>query len=99
MPRKDVENIFFLGYTLMGEAFEIEGTLWPAVPQDYERGKKFAGIVDRLLEKGLLKPHPADVRVGFEGILDGMQEYKEGKVSGKKLVYRIGEVETNGEYV
>ncbi len=93
-PREDVRNIFFLGYTALNEEFEIEGEVWPVVPEDFELVKNFCNLTDRLLEQGKIKAHPASVRLGIEGILDGMQELKEGKVSGAKLVYRIGEVDT-----
>ncbi|KAG0650013.1 ACT-toxin biosynthesis S2 [Hyphodiscus hymeniophilus] len=92
-PREDVKNVFFLGYTLGGEVFEIEGEVWPAVPDDFELSKKFVTLTEKLLEQGKIKPHPADVRDGIENILDGMQEMKDGKHSGVKLVYRIGTVE------
>ena len=89
-PRKDVKSIFFLGYTLAGEAFEFEGTTWPAVPEDFELGKKFFTLTETLLGKGLIKPHPTSVREGgLGGVLDGMQQLKDGKVSGMKLVYRV----------
>ena len=89
MPRADVRNIFFLGYTVTGEAFEIEGEQWPADPGDFELAKRAAVLTEELLERGLLKTHPAKVRDGLEGVLDGMQELKDGKVSGVKLVYRV----------
>jgi hypothetical protein len=92
-PRADVRNDFFLGYTLGGEEFEIEGQVWPAVPEDFELGKKFMSIAEKLLEQGNIQPHPADIRVGIENILGGMQEMKDGKHSGVKLVYRIGTAE------
>jgi hypothetical protein len=88
-PRADVRHIFFLGYTVSGEAFEIEGETWPAVPEDFELMKRFAVVAEKLLKARLVKPHPAKVREGLENILDGVQESKEGKVSGVKLVYRI----------
>jgi hypothetical protein len=93
-PRSDIQNIFFLGYTARGEAFEIEGELWSAVPEDYELGKKFFALAEKLLEQRMIKGHPATVRESdLSGILDGMQELTEGKVSGVKLVYRVGEAE------
>jgi hypothetical protein len=91
-PREDVRNVFFLGYTLIGEAFEIEGKLWPAVPENFELAKKFNSVVEKLLEQGLIKNHPVSMRDGgLDAILGGMQELKEGKVSGVKVVYRIGQ--------
>jgi hypothetical protein len=93
LPRKDVRNVFFLGYTMSGEPFEIEGQVWDAVPEDHQLGKDFIAVAEKLLQEGNVRPHPADVRVGIEGILHGMQEIKDGKVSGVKLVYRIGTAE------
>jgi hypothetical protein len=91
-PREDVRNVFFLGYTLTGEAFEIEGKLWLAVPEDFELAKKFNSVVEKLLEQGLIKNHPVSMRDGgLDAILGGMRELKEGKVSGVKVVYRIGQ--------
>jgi hypothetical protein len=91
-PRDDVKNIFFLEYTISGEAFEIKGKLWPVVPEAYELAKKFASLVEKLLEQGLVKNHPVCMRDGgLDGILGRMQELKEGKVSAVKMVYRIGQ--------
>ena len=92
MPREDVKNVFFLGYSISGEQYEIEGKVWPAVPEDFELGKRFFGLIEKLLENGLIRNHPARViDGGFSGILEGMRQMKEGKVSGEKLVCRIGE--------
>lgn len=92
-PRDDVKNVFYLGYTVMNEAFEIEGEVWPADEEDFELGKKFFSLTEKLLEQGIIKSHPLSMRQGIEGILGGMQEMKDGKYSGVKLVYRIGDVE------
>ena len=89
-PRDDVRNIFFLGYTASGEPFEIEGEVWPVVPEDFELCKKLFTLTEKLLESRLIKAHPVLLREGgLEGIKGGMREMKEGKVSGVKLVYRI----------
>ncbi|CZR61994.1 related to zinc-binding oxidoreductase ToxD [Phialocephala subalpina] len=91
-PCSDVENIFFLGYTMSGEAFEIEGEKWDAVPEDYELGKKFISFSEKLLEEGVVRGHPVRMlEGGLEGILGGMEELKQGRVSGVKLVARVGE--------
>jgi hypothetical protein len=89
-PREDIKNVFILAYTMTGEEFYYEGETWSAVPEDYEFAVKMLSLVEPLLEKGLIKAHPSQVREGgLEGILDGMQQLKDGKVSGAKLVYRI----------
>lgn len=85
----DVRNIFFLGYSVIGEAYDDEGVHYPAAPEDFELGKRFVALTEKLLELGLLKPHPVRVRDGLEGVLSGMQELREKKVSGVKLIYRV----------
>lgn len=91
MPRNDVKNIFFLGYSVTGEEYEI-GEIWPAAPEDFELGKRAFVLLERLLENGLIKNHPVKImHGGLNGILEGMREMKEGNVSGEKLVYSVGE--------
>jgi hypothetical protein len=70
-PRDDVRNEFILGYTSFGEVFEIEGQAYDVVPEDYELAKSFSTLCEVLLEQGKIRAHPADVRVGIEGILGG----------------------------
>lgn len=90
LRRKDVKNLFPLGYTITGEAFEMEGDHYAAVPEDFEFAKRFAIVVEKLLEEGLIKNHPVDSREGgLNGIMGGLKDMKEGKLSGKKLVYRL----------
>ncbi|TGO39130.1 hypothetical protein BHYA_0060g00430 [Botrytis hyacinthi] len=92
MPRDDVKNIFFLGYSVTGEEYEIEGEVWPAASEDFELGKTAFVLLERLLQKGLIKNHPVKImNGGLKGILEGMREMMEGKVSGEKLVYKVGE--------
>ncbi|KAF7936234.1 uncharacterized protein EAE98_002453 [Botrytis deweyae] len=92
MPRDDVKNIFFLGYPVTGEEYGIEEESWPAAPEDFELGKRAFVLLERLLENGLIKNHPVKItHGGLNGILEGMREMQEGKVSGEKLVYRVGE--------
>ncbi|KAN0117172.1 putative zinc-binding oxidoreductase ToxD [Hyaloscypha variabilis] len=91
-PEEEVQNIFFLGYTISGEAFEIEGERWEACEEDFELAKRMMSIAEGLVGEGLVKAHPARVMDGgLEGILGGMQAVKEG-VSGVKVVFRVGEV-------
>jgi hypothetical protein len=92
-PRPDVKHIFFLGYTITGETFEFEGETWDAVPEDFELAKRFYVLGEKFLEAGVIRGHPVRLMQGsLEGILGGMQELKEGRVSGVKLVYRVDDV-------
>lgn len=85
-----------LGYTVVGEAFggNEAGSqfAWPAVPEDFEFGKMFWELSRGLLADGRLKPARMDVNrggKGLEGVLVGLKEMEEGKVSGVKLVYSL----------
>ncbi|KAG7137213.1 Protein TOXD like protein [Verticillium longisporum] len=80
-----------LYYTIFGEEYTYFGTQ-PAVKENYEFGKTFWELSRRLLAEGKVKP----IRViknrggeGLEGVLVGLKEMKEGKVSAGKLVYTI----------
>ena len=54
--------------------------------------KMFWGLSEKLLKDGKVKVHPLSVRPGgLKGVLDGLQEMREGKVSGTKLVYKVSE--------
>lgn len=89
-PREDVKSVSFLGYSLTGERYVYEGEGIPAQPEDFVLGRQYMGIAEKLWAGGQLKMHPQRVgSKGLYGALAGMQEMREGKVSGEKLVYRI----------
>jgi len=75
---------------VVGESFKFGPQEILAKPQDFEFGKKFWELSRELLAEGKIKVHRPSVNKygkGFEGILEGMKQMKEGKVSGEKLVY------------
>lgn len=81
-----------LGYTVVGEEFMFGPTKFEAKPDDYAFGKKFWALARDLLAEGKVKVHAVSVNEGgegLEGVLKGMQSMREGKVSGKKLVYTL----------
>ncbi|KAA8576457.1 hypothetical protein EYC84_006576 [Monilinia fructicola] len=87
-----VENKATLGYTAVGEYFKFGPADFPAKPEDFEFAKTFWEIAKGLLADGKVKVHNIAVNKygeGFEGILNGLQAMKEGKVSGEKLVYTL----------
>jgi NADPH:quinone reductase-like Zn-dependent oxidoreductase len=90
LPREDVEQFFTLAYNAPGEEYTKFGRDWPAKPEEFDFIRKFIPTVERLLNERKLKPHKAEIRSGgLEGIIDGLEDYKNGKVSAAKLVYRI----------
>ena len=94
LPRDDIENKYTLVYTVANEYFRMgqEGPEFPAKREDFEFAKKFGDIAEKLLAEGKFKVHPPSVRKGgLKGVLEGLQEMREGKVSAEKLVYRVSE--------
>ncbi|KAL6797815.1 GroES-like protein [Trichoderma sp. SZMC 28013] len=90
LPREDVTNLHIMAYTAFGEAFDFGDEKVPANPKGYDFAVKFMGLAQELLWQGRIKPHPQSVRPGgWSGVLDGLQEMREGKVSGEKLVYPV----------
>ncbi|KAK4121612.1 GroES-like protein [Parathielavia appendiculata] len=86
-----VSNGWTLGYTVFGDAFEWRGTV-PGSEEDYEFGKMFWELARELLAQGKVKPARTDMNrggKGLDGVLAGLKEMKEGKVSGVKLVYTL----------
>ena len=89
-PRKDIESKFTLGYTATGEALTDYGR--SASMEDFEFSVMFWQLAGKLLEQRKVKVHPPSVRPnGLMGVFEGLQEMREGKVSGEKLVYKIAD--------
>lgn len=89
-PREGVKSTFTLMYTMFGAAFTKYGKEFPASTEDYEFAKMWMALTEKLVAEGKVKPHPKKVGDGgLEGILTGLKDLKEGKVSAEKLVYRI----------
>jgi hypothetical protein len=87
-----VEKRFFLGYTFSGEEFLFEGSRFPPIPQDHQFVIMIMKMAEQLIREGRLKNHPLTLNpdgTGFESILTGLNCLREGKVSGRKLVYSV----------
>ena len=53
---------------------------------------RFWEISSKLIASAQLAVHPPKVgKDGLQGVLDGLVQLKEGKVTGVKLVYRVDE--------
>lgn len=91
-PREDVEDKRTLAYTITGESFKFGPQSVPANPEDFKFAKMFWGLSEKLFSEGKLKVHRPEVRKdGLKGVFGGLQDLKNGKVSGVKLVYKISE--------
>ena len=89
-PREHVKCTFTLMYTMFGEGFYKYGKDFPDSKDDFEFGKTWMDLTEKLVAEDKVKPHPKRVGIGgLQGVLNGMEEMKAGKFSGEKLVYRI----------
>lgn len=87
-----VSSGFTMGYTVFGEAFSRHGRDYPAKPEDREFGKTFWDLTRDLLAQAKFKVARTLVNQGgdgLEGVLKGLDDLREGKVSGTKLVYTL----------
>lgn len=58
--------------------------------EDHDLASEFYDMVPDLLCQGRLKPNRPELLDGGLGrVADGFQAYREGKISGYKIVYRI----------
>ena len=90
LPRDDVSNATTAVFTVLGQRFTFGPNEFPVNQTDADFAVKFLEIATDLLEQGKLQVHRPDVRAGgLEAVLQGLQEVREKKVSGVKLVYCI----------
>jgi NADPH:quinone reductase-like Zn-dependent oxidoreductase len=92
--RIDIEVRKVTGPTCYGEDYEQKAPdlnmKVPARPEDYALCAQVYETTQKLLAAGELKTRPADVRDGgLRGVPEGLRDMKEGKISGRKLVYKI----------
>jgi NADPH:quinone reductase-like Zn-dependent oxidoreductase len=92
IEREHVQSRSTMAYTVFGERFIFGLKEIPAQWDDRLFMEQFCGIFEDLLASGKVKVHPPRVcDGGLDGILDGLQLLREGKVSGEKLVYNIAD--------
>lgn len=85
-----VEARSILAYSAFGEPWMYEKKLFDAVPEDFEFQKEFVKMAEKFFAEGLVKPPKVYLNrggSGLAGILRGLEEIREGRVSGGKLVY------------
>ncbi|KAJ7748802.1 GroES-like protein [Mycena maculata] len=87
----DVEIEPVLAYYTRGKAFEINGIVRPAVPEQRAHAVKWLSQQGDLVKSGQLKANPIKIIPGgLHGVKEGFELMKAGKVSAQKLVYQVG---------
>ncbi|WWC85193.1 uncharacterized protein L201_000052 [Kwoniella dendrophila CBS 6074] len=82
-------------YTLLGQEMNFsprtpdQPTIIPAIPSDREFGVGFFEKTAESITKFDIKANPLDIRQGLESVPKGLENQRDGKVSGKKIVYKI----------
>ncbi|KAE9382259.1 oxidoreductase [Stipitochalara longipes BDJ] len=86
--RSDIDFQLVMGVLYFNAPFKIQDQILPAPPELCQSAVAFAKTAEHLLKEGKIKPHPKEIREGgLKGVLDGIQDMREKKVRGKKLVY------------
>jgi hypothetical protein len=66
--RSNIESVF-LGYCVPSKEYIFEGEIYPATPEDFVHGAKFAPITEKLWAEGKWKPHPRRLeKAGLSGV-------------------------------
>lgn len=68
----------------------MRGKKFAAEPKDLAFSTKFSELSQKLIEDKKIRAHRHEVREGgLDGILAGLDDMKNDKISGVKVVYRI----------
>lgn len=78
-----------LVWTAFLEDHQYKAFKWPANKDDHELASELFEKLPQWLEDGTIKPNDAKVLEGLEKVPEGFQEYRDGKISGYKIVYAI----------
>ncbi|PTB46105.1 hypothetical protein M441DRAFT_126557 [Trichoderma asperellum CBS 433.97] len=87
----NIEAGVTMAYSVFGNPFQ-RGISSEGKPEDNEFAKKFRDISEKLLSEGKLKAPKIELNrggSGLEGVLVGLEELRQGKVSAAKLIYTI----------
>ena len=91
-PRADVTTLQTLGWSFLGEEFEMMGQKFAANQEDFEFSMAFAKLSEGLLAQGKIRAHPLDLRSGgLDAIPEGIEDLKAGKISAKKIVVTVSQ--------
>ncbi|KAL9109040.1 MAG: hypothetical protein Q9227_006280 [Pyrenula ochraceoflavens] len=88
-PREDVPTWYTMAYTHLGEAWAVPNKEYPASLEDFNFAKMWALVAERELAEGRVKVHKPRIGKGLEGVVEGLDLLRNGKVSGEKLVYTL----------
>lgn len=86
----EMEHVF--AFTVFNRPIRLLWMSWPAIPEDHELGVRRIKELGGLMRAGgPVKPMAMHKVGGLEGVPEGLEMLRSGKVRGKKLVVRIAE--------
>lgn len=88
--KEDVWQNVTVGYSVNGEPYDflLAGRI-EAGEEDLAFGRKVWTQTEQLAQAGKIKTFATEREGGWKGVLEGLQDLKNGKVSGEKLVYKV----------
>lgn len=87
--RPDVRVKKVIAYSAGGEEYRLAGQDFPAIMEDYDHAKMYFNLTEKLMGEGKVKAHPPKVGMGLEGVLEGLEEMRQGRISAVKMTYKI----------
>lgn len=87
--RKVIKPDWIMGPQMTGKEIAWPEPHWrPADPEMGKFGATWTITLQKLLDSGLIRPHPIIVKQGgLQEVLEGIEDIRSKKISGKKLVY------------
>jgi len=86
--RGDITATRSVAYELLGKEMPSPYPA-PARPELYAKGLEYVALISKLLVEGKLKTTPVKLFHGLEGIPEGLEYMRAGKVSGEKVTFKI----------
>ncbi|KAI3323394.1 GroES-like protein [Xylariaceae sp. AK1471] len=83
---------FTIGYDAIGEEYNRFGSVFKPNTEEVEFARMFWNLTQELLQSGKLTPLKPEVNrfgSGLEGVIKGLDELRNDRVSGTKLVYTL----------
>ncbi|KAI8667066.1 PKS-ER domain-containing protein [Fusarium sp. Ph1] len=78
-----------LVFTSFLKNHQMGANLFPASEEDHQLASEFYEELPGLLSENKIRPNTPWVINGFNGIPEGFQAYRDGKISGYKVVYNL----------
>lgn len=73
----------------MADEYKAGPSIQKSTPEQRALGTRVWEMALKYLDEGKLRTPPIDLRQGFDGVLEGIDDLRKGNVSGKKIVSRL----------